>query len=60
MKVIKLEEYVNLQHRGKICDAAIALDTSPVTIYKRLKSGLVVNGVLYAPLKGKSDPRYIK
>ena len=60
MKVIKLEEYVNLQHRGKICDAAIALDTSAVTIYNRLKSGLVVNGVLYAPLKGKSAPRYIK
>ena len=37
MKVIKLEEYVNLQHRGKICDAAIALDTSAVTIYNRLK-----------------------
>ncbi len=53
MKAAKLQDYVNEHHNGQMYEAAKALNTSHVTIYNRIKSGVVIDGVIYVPLQGK-------
>lgn len=54
MKATKLQDYVNDQHRGQMYEAAKALNTSHVTVYNRINTGVVIDGVIYVPLQGKS------